>query len=299
MVMRTLWFLAVVVLVPSCKKPQPAADTTSGSATPVAAAPNAAPQAPPAWTATSHPIELSCGDSPLVLTAPQSAATPASERTLKHGDAIAQCHDQASIEATCDCLAKSIAAWGTTFQLAGPATCTPQPNAQPDAAVVQLQDNPADPDSKTGGTALVLVAKRGSSWSAISAIDAEGDIDLTQTPKLTESAKLVAFEAHPIASGSLYSIETRSETRQSDMGDHDIEGGVVETFCAIPRDAHAAATCYAPLNLGTWSYTWTPAKTSCEISKLAIFAASFDATGVTMRLDHGSDADGIAGHYRF
>jgi hypothetical protein len=284
--MRTsscLWWVALA-LVCGCKKPT-SQDVTNGSATAGSAAAPA-----PTWKATSHPIELSCGDSPLALPVPQAApAVP--ERPLAHADALAQCHDQASVDAACDCLAKSVATWGTKLLLAGPATCTPQPDPQPDAVVVQIQDNPVEPDSKTGGTALVLVAKRGTTWSALAVVDAEGDIDLAQTPKLTESVKLLAFEPHPIAGGSLYSIETRGETRESDMGDHDIEGGVVESLCTT-------AFCYAPLRLADWSYTWTPAKTSCAVSKLASFVATFEPSSVTMVLEHGSDRDGVAGRYR-
>jgi hypothetical protein len=268
---------------------------TTGSATTVAqAAVDAGAAAAPAWKATSHPIELACGDAPLPLPPPQPAAAPAATRTFKPGNTFTQCHDQLSLDAACDCLAKSIATWGKSFLLAGPATCAPQPNAT-DAAIVQLQDNPADTASHTGGSALLLVAKRGATWSAISVVDTTGDIDLAQTPKLTGSVKLVALDAH----GSIYSIETRNETAQSDMGEHDLDGTVTGTLCSIPSDAHADAFCYVPVNLGTWSYTWTPKEGSCEIKKLATFNASYDGAGATLQLAHGSDADGVAGRYQF
>jgi hypothetical protein len=297
------WFALslVIAVAPACHK-KPAsepANGSAGSATPVAQTLDAASvAAAPAWTAKSHPIELSCGDDPLKLTPPQAAA-PAAARTFKHADAFAQCHDQASLEAACDCLAKSIATWGKKQLLAGPATCSPQPNAQPDAAVVLLQDNPANPDSHTGGSALVLVAKRGATWSALSVVETSGDIDLSQTPKLAGSVKLAAFDAHPVAGGSLVSIETQTETHQSDMGEHDLQGTATDTLCSIPTDPHADAFCYEPVALGTWSYTWTPKESSCEIKNLATYTASLDATGATLELDHGSDADGVAGRYKF
>ena len=236
---------------------------------------------------------LTCGDQPLPLPPPQPTAKPSADRPLGHGDPITQCHDQPSVDAACTCLLGSIAAWGATFQLAAPATCKPVPGA-PDAQLVEIKDTPADPEAKHGGSALVLVAKHGAAWSAVTVVDAQGDIDLTQTPKLGESLTLQAFEPHPTATGSLLWIQTRSETHEADMGDHDLDGGVLGTVCTLG----AQPSCYAPLKLATWTYTWTPAKGTCEIAKLSARSASLDATGVTLQLEHGSDADGIAGRYR-
>ena len=75
------------------------------------------------------------------------------------------------------------------------------------------------------------------------------------------------------------------------MGDHTIDGGVTVTLCSN-------TTCWVPLKLGTWTYTWTPKQSACQISSLALFAATFDATGVTMHLEHGTDGDGLSGHHR-
>lgn len=284
----------LLAAIASCHK-KPSNELANGSATPVAQPADAAAAAVPAWTAASHPIELTCGDDPLKLTPPQAAAAPPAH-ALKRGDAFAQCHDEASIEAACDCLAKSIATWGKKFLLAGPATCAAQPNAGSDGAIVMLQDNPADPDSHTGGSALVMLAKRGATWSAISVVETSGDIDLSQTPKLGGSVKLVGFDAHP---GSLYSIETQNETHESDMGEHELQGAATATLCAVPNDPHADAVCYVPLSLGSWSYTWLPKEGSCEIKKLAIFKASFDATGATLQLEYGSDSARVGGRYQF
>ncbi len=296
---RLLFVLSAAIAALACNK-KPTSEPAVGSATPVAQSADAeAAAAAPAWSATSHPIELACGDGPLTLTPPQAAASPTAARTFKHGDTLSECHDQASIDAACDCLAKSIATWGKQLLLAGPATCMQQPNARADGAVVMLQDNPPDTATHTGGSALVLLAKRGATWSAISVVESSADIDLTQTPKLTGSLKLVAFDEHRIAGGSLYSIETRTETAQSDMGEHDLDGTASATLCPVPSDAHSAAFCYAPVSLGSWSYTWTPKEGSCEIKKLATFAATYDPSGAMLRLDHGSDVDAVAGHYGF
>jgi hypothetical protein len=282
---RTLWGVGACLLALGCKKSEPTAPSVGSNAPSKPAAPAA-----PAWTAKSQPIELACGDKPLPLPPPQPAAKPSGERPLKHGDAVTQCHDQASVDAACACLVSSIATWGASFQLAAPATCKATPAAPADAQLVEIQDGP-DPDVKRGGSALVLLAKRGQTWSAVAVVDAQGDIDLAQTPKLGESLSVVAFEPHPTAAGPLYWIQTRSETHESDMGDQDLEGGVLGTLCT-------PAFCYAPLKLGTWTYSFTPAKETCEISKLTTLSASFDASAITLQLEHGGDADGAAGRYR-
>lgn len=290
--MRIPSALLLCALVIGCKKPAPPAPSAGSNATPAKPAETVLPApvaAAPAWTAKSQPIELTCGDQPLALPPPRPAAKPSADRALAHGEAITQCHDQPSVDAACTCLVGAIASWGASYQLAAPATCKPVPGA-PDAQLVEIKDTPADPDAKHGGSALVLVARHGATWSAVTVVDAQGDIDLTQTPKLGESLTLQAFEPH----GSLIWIQTRSETHEADMGDHDLDGGVLGTVCTLG----AQAACYAPLKLATWTYTWTPAKSTCEIAKLSVRSASFDATGVTLRLEHGSDADGIVGRYR-
>jgi len=283
MPVRILLFCALAT--PACKKA--ATEPASGSAVANPAPPS--DDSSPAWTAASHPVALACGDAALPLPPPQPATKPAVDQQLRPGTAIVDCHDQASVDAVCSCLAKSITTWGRPFLLSGPAECVVQPRAQPNAAIVKLTDDPTDTSTKTGGSALVMVAKRGGSWSPLSVVATQGDIDLTATPKLTAALELVSFDAHP---GSLYSIEARDETRQSDMGDHAIDGGVTATLCST-----TTGTCYEPLKLGTWSYTWTPKEAACQISTLSVFAATFDATGVTMRLEHGSDGDGLTGRH--
>ena len=151
--MRALLFC--VLATGACKKP--AAEPAVGSAA-AGSATKAQPDASAApWTATSHPIALACGDAALPLPPPQATTKPVVDQPLKPDTPIADCRDQASVDAVCGCLAKSVATWGKQFALAGPATCAVQPNAQPDAAIVKLTDNPADTSTKTGGAALVMV----------------------------------------------------------------------------------------------------------------------------------------------
>lgn len=292
---RPMRTLGLFLLAVACNKSAPTPGEGSGSALLVHAGTAESAGSPPAtaWTFSTHPIDLACGDGPLAMT-PPLPTKPSAERQLKRGEALPDCHNQVSVEAVCACLAKSISSWGKSLLLVGPASCTRLSNTQPDVSIVEIVDSPTETAMKTGGSALVMVGKYGQTWTPVAVLAAEGDVDLEATPKLTASLKLISFDAHP---GSVYSIETRSETRDSDMGDHTIDGSETTTLCTRPNDS--PMFCYSPLKVGTWTYSWTPRSNSCETSALALFAASLDATGATLQLKYGSDADGAAGHYRF
>jgi len=66
---RPLFVLSATVAALACNK-KPTGEPAVGSATPVAQSADAAAAAAPAWSATSRPIELACGDGPLTLTPP-------------------------------------------------------------------------------------------------------------------------------------------------------------------------------------------------------------------------------------
>ncbi len=68
--------------------------------------------------------------------------------------------------------------------------------------------------------------------------------------------------------------------------------------CVAPTNPNAPEFCDKPLELGKWTYTVTSDST-CTIAKLVTYTATLDGTSATLRLDHGSDTDGLAGHYLF
>ena len=257
---------------------------------------DAAVVAAPTWTAKSEPIALMCGDKPLAMPPRDPAAKPAADRNLSHADGIAVCHDQATVAATCACLAGSIATWGPG--LSGSGDCKPVSQAS-EAQIVEVTSQPADADAKSGGEALVLVVKHGAKWSAVAVVDAEPDIDLTSTPRMTEHAAIAKFETHPLADGQLYWVVSQTETQDKSMGDVDHDGRTRGTICVAPTNPNTPAFCYTPLALGSWIYSFTAQDSSCAINKITTHTATLDGTAATLRLDHGSDSDVIAGRYLF
>jgi hypothetical protein len=291
--MSRRWVLFVVI-VASCKKapggdkPTPGSDQPgSGSAPPPAAS----------WKIDSQPVELLCGSKPLALPTP-AAPGAKGDRALAHADAIPSCQDQASVAAVCDCLTKSIKDWGGSLGLSPAVQCELQPPANPDAQIVEVSSKPAD-DSTSGGEAFVFVAKHGAAWSPVAVIEDAPDVDLSVTPKASHTAKIDHVEAHAIASGNLYWIDSHHEAQEKSMGDSERDGEAHGTACIVPTNG--APYCGKPLVLGAWTYAFTVAKAdqpdACKITKASTYAATVDATSVTTRLVHGSDDGGIAGRY--
>ena len=293
------WTAFVLIVAVACKKPPGGDKPTPGSdqAGSGSSTQPAAPPPPASWKIDSQPVELMCGEKPLTLPAP-AAASPKGDRALPHADAIRTCQDQASVAAVCDCLTKSIKDWGGSLGLSPAVQCEVQTPAQPDAQLVEVSSTPAD-DSTSGGEAFVFVAKHGATWSPVAVIEGAPDVDLSITPKASHTAKIDRVEAHAIASGSLYWIESHHEAQDKSMGESEREGEAHGTVCTVPTGA--SPWCGAPLVRGAWTYTYSLAKAdqpdACTITKVSTYAATLDPTSVTVRLVHGSDEDGVAGRY--
>jgi hypothetical protein len=278
--------IVLAVLLLGCKKePAPAG-------TPTAAA--------PAWKIESQPIELPCGDQPLALPPPAPGAEPAAARPLAPAPPIAACHDLASVAAVCSCLAAAPTGWAQGVALSPAAECAATSFASPEAQIVEVRSHPADLAATAGGQAFVLVAKHGATWSALAVIDGASDVDLTTTPKLSQRAAITRFEQQPIAAGALVWIESRTESQERSMGDLDRDGAARGTICVLP--AAAAPSCFAPLEVGAWTYAFTVAKAdsadACTAQKVVTYAATITAGAAELRVAHGADADRLAGRYR-
>jgi hypothetical protein len=266
--------------VPSDKSPEPQGSAVTGSATPP----------PAAWKLDSQPIQPMCGEKPLTLPAPTPGTAAKPDRPLPHVDAIKACPDQTSVAATCDCLAKSIKAWGDTLDLSPEVECEPQAPANPDAQIVKVSSKPADETTTAGGEAFVFVAKRGQTWSPVAVIEGAPDVDLSITPHGSHSAKLDRVESH----GNLTWIESHHEAQDKDMGESDRDGEAHGTVCVT-----GAAPWCGQLLLGAWTYAFTPATGECTTSKVTTYTASLDDKSVTVHLDHGTDEAGASGRHTF
>ena len=301
---RALAF-AILVVFTGCKKAATVEDKPAqGSGSDVAAAPHAPPDPPsaaaPAWKVESQPIELACGDKPLALPAPGTAAKPPVDRALGHGDAMTVCQDQASVAAACTCLAAAVDKWAGG--ISAPADCEVEQPSDPSAQLVKVSSNPPDGSKKSGGQAFVLIAKHAATWSPAGVVESAADIDLAETPKATQRATIARFVSQPVADGNLYWIESRHETQERSMGDLDHDGTAQGTICVAPKTAATRPFCYKPLNLGTWTYSFTTAKagdpSACTITAVTAFAVNLEPASATVRLVHGNDSEGLAGHYR-
>ncbi len=279
------------LLVIGCKKSEQHAPTP-GSAS--GATPPADAAAAPAWTIESQPIELPCGNQPLAL--PPPTAKPPVDAALQPVKPLAVCQDQPSVAAACACLAGSVTSWTEGF--VAKAECELDGHGDPTAQLVQIYGAPDDDATTSGGQAFVLVVRRGSAWSPLAIVDLADAVDLSVTPKASSRGTIVAFEARPLAGGTLYWIESRTETQEKSMGDLEYSGATQGTICVVG----AKSTCFAPVELGSWEYAFTIASAdqpdACKITSVATYGATVDASGVTLRLVHGAPDKPAAGHYK-
>jgi hypothetical protein len=295
---------AMVAVLAGCKKAAPVEDkpapgSGSAAATPPVAPPDAASATAPAWKLDSQPVELTCDDKPLKLPAPGTVKPPV-DRTLGRAGAIAVCQNQASVAAACSCLAASVDKWAGG--ISAPGECEVQKQSDPHAQLVKVSSNPPDGATKSGGETFVLIARRDATWSPAGIVEVAPDIDFSETPKATQKATIARFESRPLADGTLLWIESRHETQEHSAGDLDQDGAAQATICVVPGAAASPAFCYKPLALGSWVYSFTTAKagdpSACSVSSAATFAVSLEPGSATVRLTHGSDSEGLAGHYR-
>jgi len=303
------WVLALALTagMAGCKqgkaKPPPAAPgdggaapTASADATPAAPPTDAAATATDAWELRSTPIAPDCGAArPGAADGPVAAGEA---RRLARGTAIASCQKLPSIEAVCDCLASSLEAWAPAG-LAGKGTCEAASQRGTDAQVVVVSSAPADPAATAAGTALVLVARRGDAWSALQVVDAAPDVDLTETPRASHGAELVAYAERPGRAGTLVWAQSQNQYSETDAGEQTVQGGAALTLCAIPAAADAPAACYAAVPLGTWDFTYAGADDRCDVRASTLYAARLDASGqLSVVLTAGTDDTGRAGRYQ-
>jgi len=289
--MNVRWLAIIVALgcgnkdapAPAPAPPPPAQKPAAPSPPPP---PPPAPPAPPATAKLdSQPFELPCGDEPLEMAAPKPAAKAAPERTLKPAAGIAECHDQASVDAVCACLAK-----------AKKASCHAVPQGKANAVVVDLASEPAS-ESVSPGNTLVLLTQRGAKWSPVAAVESADEVDLTETPHASARARLARLDVRATGAGTQIWIESSNAREEKSVGDLDRDGEEHGTLCIAPADA--PASCYEPLTLGKWLYSFDQQKGTCEIHEVTMFAATIDPPGATLRVVHGADKDGIAGSYKF
>jgi len=219
---------------------------------------------------------------------------PTKPRPLPRATPLTACQQLTSVDAVCKCLASSVSQWGAAGGLEGTVSCEPAQERGTQAQLVVVQEQPADPDKAVGGTAFVLVAKRGASWSALQVVETAGDVDLTVTPRAMHSATVLAYEER----GTTIWVETKNQYSESGGGESEVRGEAALTVCSIGEPAACAR-----VPLAGWDYSSTSAHgdgdDTCEVRSAFAYRAALTSAGVlTLVLAAGVDDGGHAGRYQ-
>lgn len=292
-----------------------AAKGAATSAPPTLAMPR---PAPPAWQRESAPVALGCADERKAkgkarkaaasksAAAAGSAATkpgpaPAS-RPVARAPLLTACQEQPSAEAACDCLGKTAARWGAAFELGDGATCEKLPQHGATGQLVSVC-GVASRDTLVPACALVLVARRGASWSALQVVDTSDGVDLEEQPQATPSAEALRYEELPYGGGTLFWVQTQSKLSEWSMGELEESGDASLTLCARPAGATEAAWCTSRLRLAAWDTVMTPDRDGgddrCQVRSATALRAAMDAAGaLTFTLAVGADEAGLVGRHQ-
>jgi hypothetical protein len=230
------------------------------------------PPAAAAWTIESTPITVDCGK------LPPPSGTLAPEATLKRAAPMEVCQSEASVAAACTCLGTKLGP--------KPGECKPRDEKGPSAQLVEISGD-------DGARALVLVGKRGATWTALGIVASAAGYD-PDTPKMSSRATVERFEAKPLADGTLYWIESQEHTQEKAVGDLDETGEVRGTICVIRNDN---GYCFEPIELGSWDSTTS--NSACTLRHFAAVGARITANSVAVQLVHGVAPDKLAGKYKF
>jgi hypothetical protein len=300
---RTSVVLAIAIagtIACKSKTPDPGAPAGSaGSGSGSAVTPDE-PGPTPTWTLATAPVDVDCGGAALDVVKPE-ATKPTTDRPLDRQPGIAACQGLASVADVCGCLATSIDKWAADA-ITAPARCVPATTdglTGAQVAAVEVSTDPTDSSKKFGGRAVVLVAQRGSTWSAVASIDSVADIDHSVTPKRSASLKIDHVDVEPGPAGTFYVFQSRSWTSEHSVGEMDVDGTAQITVCSVPRAPAARAFCYKPLLHGSWTFTHDDSSDKCTVATADFFAATISATSATVRLVGGKDPQGEAGRYTF
>lgn len=237
-------------------------------------------------------------DTPAITERIAKLAAPV-RRSAEEAPLMKECQDQPSLEAACECLGKTAAAWGGAHGLGAKATCEVEKSQGERGGLVSVSSGPAVPEALAPGRALVFVAKQGKGWSALRVVESSRDVDLAETPRATHVAEVTRYDELPYRGGALVWIETQQQQQEWAIGENDVQGSRGLTICALPEGKAASCTQWV---LGEWSYLHTPSQRegedACQSRELALYFVMMDATGkVNVMLASGVDKKGLTGEY--
>jgi hypothetical protein len=225
-------------------------------------------------------------------------------RALPKGELMKECQGQASIAAVCECLGNTAAFWGASAGLGAGAFCEVTESRGKAGQLVSVWSRAGDLDSFSPGRVVVLVARIGSTWSALQVAESSDDVDHTETPQSTDVATVMGYEELPYRGGTMFWVQTKSENSEWSVGEQDVRGHAGLTLCSVPGDSMKGAPACLSLPLAEWDFTLTPDRSGdndrCEVRKATKYRVTLDSQGhATMLLEAGTDGKSAVGRYEF
>jgi hypothetical protein len=291
-----------------------AVDAGAAGSTAAGDAAKAAPEASPKqkWRRESAPLQLDCDGAPAAKAgakhpsgSPAVAAAEPAVRTLPRAELMQECQGHGSVEEACGCLAKAMTPSGgvASCEVTEPEAREREPKARSDRGrLVSVWSGSGERDTLDKGRTLVLLARRGATWSALLAVDSSDEVDRTETPQTSDLASVRRYEELPLGGGTLFWIQTASESSDVAAGDRFVQGSAGLTLCAVPADgADGAASC-ARLSLGEWDYDFSErdgASPRCQVRKASRYRVRLDERGEgEVILESGVDDQKLAGRFK-
>ncbi len=292
----------------SGKKREPVSDKgdapamrDAGASSDAAAKPDAAEaSARPAWQRQSAPLELDCGPDPGKAVAKRASKAAAAVRSLPRAERISICQDQATVELACECLAKAAAADGEPIGTCKATELEPsagQPRAKSERGRLMSLWSSSSSSATDSGESVVLLARRGKTWSPLLSVASADEVDRDETPRTTTTASVLRYEELPFGDATLFWVQTTSETSDVAAGDRFVQGTAALTLCAVPGEGAIGDPWCAQLPLGEWDYHSSP-EGDCAVRKLLTYRVTLDGKGEgEVVLEHGADAQKQAGRF--
>ncbi|MEZ4359870.1 MAG: hypothetical protein R3B48_06790 [Kofleriaceae bacterium] len=236
---------------------------------------------------------------------------PPPVRSVPRRDLLKTCQELPSVNEVCTCLAASsevvrVSGPGSeaSCQLSEARTSGGEPKAKSDrGALVSVWSRSSDRDTMDPGHDVVLVARRGATWSALRVVESADEVDRTETPMAREQAEVRSYEELSFGGGTLFWVQTEQVSRDQAAGPF-VQGKASLTLCAVPADGDAGkAPWCAQLSLGEWDYDSEPEgdddRRRCAIRKLQQYKVRLDSSGEgAVILERGVDEEGAVGRFR-
>lgn len=227
--------------------------------------------------------------------------TAGATRSLPPAPTLAACQDLPSADAACACLAKATEAWGSAAGFDGPGTCELATSGGALGKLVLVRAT-SESDTIVSRSALVLITKRGASWSALQLIETTPEVDRDETPRAAHDATPLRYEERPIDGGTLLWVQSENAYTDTGAGERDAVGDAGLTVCVVPSAIGSPPWCLARQPIASWSHSSSAFDDAepCEARVALSYRATLASSGLlTLVLAEGVDVEGRAGSYQF